>query len=572
MSHGGDGLFIRVLNGWMSCRNTFVNNDCSHANNNAIEAWADYNTYIGNKASYSSYGFWLGNSDCTVVENNEVAFNGHAQWHSNAPEAFGNAGITIVNGSGSHSVIRGNYIHDNCGPGIAIRNTLENPSLHWIIEGNTFENNKDASRYRGHGIYLHHARLITLQDNHFTGNDGLDVCYDGNVSDVCELPATDAPRCEPLVIRAETLSPCAGQAFALCADSPVYWDFSDGTSAYGASVKHTYAATGLYPVCATAYCEGRAALAGMTLQVLPGDFRPLDVAAFCDDASVSREDGLWMICAESGQEHRIDLCLNRPVIPENDAALAMHLAYFSDADVDWEKETRYPKIRLVGEKGGSIELSPTVPLLEMCYALRSEMRGEGRVLICPLKGCAEMTAAVSGSGLAGGLVRIELCIGGMSDAHCRLVIRSIGLCAAPRTGAALVDVTADAHPEWEGDLISGDASEVLGISEPRCCDITPRVQFEGSGALAAIFPVERRIDRVECMFYAACLPTVHSRGEILPAECAVEAPIEGEWRGVNGVLVAPAANQTVELHFAPVVCESVAFGLRARPVLPGWQP
>lgn len=557
MSHGGDGLFIRVLNGWMSCRNTFVNNDCSYANNNAIEAWADYNTYIGNKASYSSYGFWLGNSDYTVVEDNEVAFNGHAQWHNNAPEAFGNAGIAIVNGSGSHSVIRNNYIHDNCGPGIAIRNTLENPSRHWIIEGNTFENNRDVGRYRGHGIYLHHVRLITLQDNHFSGNDGLDVCYDGNVADVCELPAVDAPHCQPPKLWTESISLRAGQTFVLHADAPVYWDFGDGTTAYGASVEHVYEAAGLYPVCATMYRSGRASLAGMTLQILPSDFYPLDVVVSCTDACVSEVDGVWEISAENGREHQINLCLKKPVKVTESSSLAAHLAYFSDADVDWNKETRYPKIKLVGAGGGSIELNPTVPLIEMCHAPRSEMRGEGRVLVCPLKGCAEMTATMKGSGLDGGLVRIELLYGGMSDSHSRLIIRALGLCAEPETREEFKDITVDACPEWEGEMISGDAAAILGISAPCCCDIIPRVRFSDRGALAAVFPVERTVDRVECVFYAACLPTKNSSGEVLPSECVLEALIDGEWSAVDCASAAPMANRATKFSFSPILCAGI---------------
>lgn len=70
MTYGGDGLFISVLNGWMSTGNYFEENDYTYANNNAIEAieaWAGGNTYVRNKANYSSYGFWLGGSDNTIL-------------------------------------------------------------------------------------------------------------------------------------------------------------------------------------------------------------------------------------------------------------------------------------------------------------------------------------------------------------------------------------------------------------------------------------------------------------------------------------------------------------------------
>ena len=39
-THGGDGIFVRVLNGWCSTGNQFEGNDCSWANNNGIECWA----------------------------------------------------------------------------------------------------------------------------------------------------------------------------------------------------------------------------------------------------------------------------------------------------------------------------------------------------------------------------------------------------------------------------------------------------------------------------------------------------------------------------------------------------
>ncbi|NLC68520.1 MAG: hypothetical protein GX754_06995, partial [Clostridiaceae bacterium] len=185
MTHGGDGLFIRVLNGWMSTNNLFEENDCSYANNNAIEAWADNNKYIRNIANYSSYGFWLGNSDNTVLIDNEVAYNG-TMFH-NAPEAFGNCGIAVVNGSGSHYLLEGNYIHDNNGPGIAIRYKKDYPSFHWIIQGNRIENNKNYNNYKGHGIYFKNARFITFGYNEFRGNEGENIFFDDNVSDVYYL-------------------------------------------------------------------------------------------------------------------------------------------------------------------------------------------------------------------------------------------------------------------------------------------------------------------------------------------------------------------------------------------------
>ena len=76
ITQGGDGIFIRVLNGWVSRGNTFVENDTSYANNNCIEAWSPRNTWIRNRANGGSYGFWLGASDQNVLLENEASGKG----------------------------------------------------------------------------------------------------------------------------------------------------------------------------------------------------------------------------------------------------------------------------------------------------------------------------------------------------------------------------------------------------------------------------------------------------------------------------------------------------------------
>ena len=74
--HGGDGIFVRVLNGWCSTGNLFEENDCSFANNNGVECWAPRNVFLKNKANHCSYGFWLGGSDQSRLIGNEASFNG----------------------------------------------------------------------------------------------------------------------------------------------------------------------------------------------------------------------------------------------------------------------------------------------------------------------------------------------------------------------------------------------------------------------------------------------------------------------------------------------------------------
>lgn len=574
MTHGGDGLFIRVLNGWMSCHNVFINNDCSYANNNAVEAWADHNVYIGNKANYSSYGFWLGNSDYTYLEGNEAAFNGDPAYHNNAPESFGNAGIAIVNGSGSHSVLRGNHVHDNCGPGIAIRNSLDNPSRHWVIEGNVIERNRDCGRYRGHGIYLKHARLIALADNELRDNAGEPVMRDGDVADVtwcdaaangaadivaCGAPAGDA-RLELNMAYGDYPRAGAPVAFKCAGGEGHVWDFGDECTALGGEVTHTYAAPGLYPVSVTARMDGHMELAGATLQVLPADFAPVEYSAACAEAKLERVCGVYgpgalRAKAAQGTEHALTLTFDKPVGVADGAALVMQLQYFSDAPTDWDKKTRYPVITLRGAQGGAVELCPEQPLLEMLYAPRNEMRGEGRVYILPLTGGAGMSARVEGAGLAGGVVALDMVYGGAGDAHSELTINALGFAAAPSEQAKLLDLAADAQAECTTEPVRGDAQCVLGTREPLRGDSTLRVTFAGAGALGAVFPMERAVDRVECVFYENRTASDGAHGEALPAACALEVLQAGQWRRVCAGV--PAFNAPTAFEFDATVCAGV---------------
>ena len=105
-THGGDGIFIRVLNGWVSTGNVLERNDCSYANNNGFEAWSPRNVYRHNKANHCSYGFWLGASDQTVLDGNEASYNGDPRGFHNSPHlpGGGHAGIVFMFGPSSHTI------------------------------------------------------------------------------------------------------------------------------------------------------------------------------------------------------------------------------------------------------------------------------------------------------------------------------------------------------------------------------------------------------------------------------------------------------------------------------------
>ena len=132
----GDGFFIGNENGCPSNFNVVEDNDCSHASANAFEAtFSQNNVFRRNRASYSRYGFWLGFSYNTTVENNEVIGNG---W-----------GVDIDHGQ--HNAIVENWFSNTNGPAVQLtsdgsRNfpqpclALPNQtvSASSLIRGNTF--------------------------------------------------------------------------------------------------------------------------------------------------------------------------------------------------------------------------------------------------------------------------------------------------------------------------------------------------------------------------------------------------------------------------------------------------
>ncbi len=183
-THGGDGIFIRVLNQWVSTDNTFVDNDCSYANNNCIEAWSPRNTWIRNKANHGSYGFWLGASDQNVLVENEASFNGLPNGFHNSPHLpeGTHAGIVFMFGPSSHTVLRGNRCEGNHGAGIAAIGDLESQgrkwnAFHWGVEQNQLVGNR-------WGIYLQHAEMLTLRGNTYERNERADVWEAGDVREL----------------------------------------------------------------------------------------------------------------------------------------------------------------------------------------------------------------------------------------------------------------------------------------------------------------------------------------------------------------------------------------------------
>lgn len=268
-THGGDGIFVRVLNQWVSTDNVFEGNDCSYANNNGFEAWSPRNCYGRNKANHCSYGFWLGASDQTVLLDNEASFNGLPKGFHNSPHLpdNGHAGIVFMFGPSSHTVVRGNKCEGNNGAGLALIGDMESKgekfkAYHWIIEKNTFTDNR-------WGIYAQHADWIDLAANIYKNNRLAEFHNAGNVTNVFEHPETPGAKAAVnIVLRGPTsarvgdpvdfhaLKRLGLNGMPTPADLEVHtfrWDLGDGTtSTKQGPPPHAFKSPGFYRVGVTA--------------------------------------------------------------------------------------------------------------------------------------------------------------------------------------------------------------------------------------------------------------------------------------------------------------------------------
>lgn len=273
-THGGDGIFVRVLNNWCSTGNLFEYNDCSFANNNGVECWAPRNTFLRNKANHCSYGFWLGGSDKTRLLENEASFNGLPDGFHNSPHLpnDGHAGIVFMFGPSSHTVVRGNTCLGNNGAGIALIGDGESQgkkwkAYHWIIEQNTLARNR-------WGVYARFADWINIASNDFHSDSSEPKGNDNTLADVdtdetvTRLALIRSPRAHqrnglaifpptvrvigPLSCRVgEEIEFTTGISNAAKSNLKVAWDLGDGTMSDSVEVKHAFAAVGFHRVGVT---------------------------------------------------------------------------------------------------------------------------------------------------------------------------------------------------------------------------------------------------------------------------------------------------------------------------------
>lgn len=273
-TYGGDGIFIRPLNGWVSTGNVFIENDASYGNNNCIEAWSPGNVYIRNKANHGSYGFWLGGSDRTLLIGNEADWNGLPDGFHNAPEpAFEHGGIVIVGSSATECLLEGNRCRNNNGGGIVFRGDVASKGAdwqikHWVLQHNVLQDNR-------WGIYGRFGDSIFVGPNDSHRNKESDALQDVDRVWLGQGDAARAPRAVlagsgraytgvPVVFDASLSRDPAGNALSF------RWDVG-GTAYEGPAVSHVFDKPGLYGVSLTVSNETLAAVAGLSVLVASGD-------------------------------------------------------------------------------------------------------------------------------------------------------------------------------------------------------------------------------------------------------------------------------------------------------------
>ncbi len=295
ITHGGDGVFIRVLNGWVSTGNVFRGNNCSYANNNGFESWSPGNVYVDNRANHCSYGFWLGGSDATILIGNEAAYNGRVDGFHNAPESdFGHGGIVIVHGTGSHSLIEDNFCHHNNGGGIVVRGDLSTRGGKWkmyhlVIQKNRLTHNR-------WGLFARFTDWIDMAGNRFEENKE-DVFFE-DVTNIFRReaapPGLKAPAAMvtgPAYVHLGDEVRFSAAASADPQGRPLSFQWFIGGAGYQTrTIGHTFTRCGFHRVGVTANNGSLAGLAYRNVYVV-GDGREIGTEGTIDAWTASSEGG-----------------------------------------------------------------------------------------------------------------------------------------------------------------------------------------------------------------------------------------------------------------------------------------
>ncbi|MEQ7125170.1 discoidin domain-containing protein [Actinopolymorpha sp. B11F2] len=551
-THGGDGVFIRPLNGVVSTGNYFEENDGSYANNNAWESWSPGNTYVRNKGNHSSYGFWLGGSDHTVMIGNEAAYNGVTK--ANAPEDFGNAGVSVVNGSSSHFVFVGNHVHDNKSPGVAIRYQAEYPAYHWVIQQNRITDNAT------YGIYLRNAKWLDIAGNEISGNPGGAIKRDGALTDVFERSASmddEAPTArasispmrgavagEPVTFDASESTDPSGAQLAY------RWDLGDGTIADTAQTTHTFDEAGFYRVGVTVNNGKLADIKGFDFYVTDPD-----PEAATDAAAEWNAQGSGGEVAVSGDDAKV-VKGERSIRLDGDATAATlrYTGALDLADVStlafWisaEHEERafgtgQPVIRLLAGDGDYIEYTPSGNWLDPWAVPYQEARYGWQRVEIPLAGGGSWARTVVGDASLDDVTGLEVSVtsgggaytfwlDGMVTYNVPDVAPSIAY--NPTGVREPMPITSSGDTPWS--LVDGASEEVAWSSG------------DANAWVGVNFDALREFNQV----------VLRSSADGDPASVSVEYRRGDTWRDVEKADTAPAAAGATVVTFDTVLADAV---------------
>lgn len=570
ITYGGDGIFIRVLNGWMSTGNYFEENDCSYANNNAVEAWANGNTYVRNKANHSSYGFWLGGSDDTVMLENEVAYNGTN--YRNAPEAFGNAGIAVVNGSSSHFKLINNYIHDNNGPGVAIRFNADYPAYHWIIEKNIIKNNRSLGSFKGHGIYIKNAQWLDIAANDISENEGEPIFIDSNVADVYLREASQAdiaPKARTMVsdktytVGQEVIFDASESFSGNGQDLEYRWDLGDGNLYNSKVVSHIYEKPGFYRSGLTVNNGKLADLEFVNIHVTPiGEEIGTDKCVEqwkieSDDKEVSvtndneyfiSGNGSIHVSARQGVNHVItypkDKNLGLDLTNKN--LMSFFLKFQTEADTDWNRSNKKPVVRLYESECNYIEYTPKTAYLEQLFVPVNEQKYEWKLIQFELDKPLDWDKCIVGKPRLQSINYIQFIEGPSTSAISDFWIDCLQFIEQPINTNSQLNIalnkykaeypkpinsyTGISSSEWaplEGsNVFNGDAT-------PRWCSVCEQ-HTSADDWYGVDFGVEREVNRLDIYFYNNPTRKIGEAYELTPESCEVEYWNKNEWVSVQG--------------------------------------
>ncbi len=164
LTYSGDGVFLGQYEySGIPNNNYFGYNDCSYSPHNAIEAtFADGNIYKGNKCNYSHYGFWLGYSFNSLVEDNEIIGNFQS-------------GVAVdrgFNNTFNSNIIKGNPYGFELWEGGIIGPYGQQFSHDYLITNNVLEGNMWA-------ISAINTEHLVVKNNAFNYNQKNDIYLEG---------------------------------------------------------------------------------------------------------------------------------------------------------------------------------------------------------------------------------------------------------------------------------------------------------------------------------------------------------------------------------------------------------